>query len=71
MPFVAHSGFSRTSLVYEVEGREAKRSIGVFSLIGERTAPMAFNRPEDGKPVCRILGCEVALEVKDLRIVVE
>ena len=42
VPFVAHSGFSRTSLVYEVEGREGKRSMGVFSLVGQRTAPMGF-----------------------------
>ena len=78
VPFAIHSGSSRTCLVYEI-GRETKRSMGVFSLVGVRTALMAFvtttlapivqsplvrERGEDGKPVCRILECGVAPEVK-------
>ena len=42
VPCVAHSGLSGTCLVCVVEGREAKRSMGVFSLAGDWTSPMAF-----------------------------
>ena len=41
VPCVAHSGLSGTCFVC-VEGREAKRSMGVFSLAGVWTSPMAF-----------------------------
>ena len=42
VPCVAHSELSGTCLVCVVEGREAKRSMGVFSLVGDLTSPMAF-----------------------------
>ena len=77
VPCVAHSGLSGTCLVC-VEGWEAKRSMGVFSLAGDWTSPRAFvtttlalivHSPvcmracEVGKSLCRISECVVAAEV--------
>ena len=85
VPCAAHSGLSEMCLVC-VEGREAKRSMGVFTLAGGSTSPVAFvtttlalivHSPvcvracEVGKSLCRISECMVVPEVKFLCIAVE